>query len=139
MTASPACSAGDDLLCQVATRLAAMTELRDDLARTAADDFVILMGHHEATAVEACARRMLETVRDPFTVAGQGIFLAASIGIASVGSTEGPQDPLHAAGIAMHPAEGRRSGPVRPVRRRHRGGDIAAATAGRGTAWCHGT
>jgi diguanylate cyclase (GGDEF)-like protein len=74
---------GDELLCQAADRL------RDRvggarLARLGGDEFAVLVLDAEdvALAAESTARRVIEVLAEPFRVAGQLVFVSASIGVA---------------------------------------------------------
>src|SRR5207237_1427981 len=75
--------AGDALLVQVAARVRDCLRVEDTLGRMGGDELAILMedvaGEEHATAV---AERVLEALRDPFTIEGQPLFATASIGIA---------------------------------------------------------
>ncbi|MBD2261037.1 EAL domain-containing protein [Pseudanabaena sp. FACHB-2040] len=74
--------AGDCLLVQFASRLERVIRPTDLLARLGGDEFVLLLedinGLQDAVHI---ANRILEELRSPFTIAGQEVFLTASIGI----------------------------------------------------------
>jgi diguanylate cyclase (GGDEF)-like protein len=75
--------AGDDLIRQVAERLAGQLRAVDTLARLGGDEFVALLpdldGEADAVAV---AERLIHTLDAPFHVAGTDVFVSCSIGIA---------------------------------------------------------
>jgi diguanylate cyclase (GGDEF)-like protein len=115
-------AAGDELLQQVAARLAAAARTGDTVARLGGDEFALLL---EAPAGQAEARavgeRILAALREPVVVAGLPMEARASVGIA-VGSRDQdgrgddaePLDPdrlLREADVAMYAAK--RSGKTR--------------------------
>ena len=75
--------AGDDLLVQVAQRLALVTREENTLARLGADEFGLLLDEiahaHDAGLV---AERLLSTLGEPFLLLGQEVFASGSVGIA---------------------------------------------------------
>ena len=78
-------AAGDELLRQVAARLAARTRSSDLLARHGGDEFMLLLGDLEGDAratAERVAHGLLATLEQPFTLEGHEFEIAASIGIA---------------------------------------------------------
>jgi diguanylate cyclase (GGDEF)-like protein len=79
-------AAGDELLRQVAGRLAERTRATDLLARHGGDEFMLLLadldGDARATAGRV-AHDLLETLERPFTLEGHEFEIAASIGIAA--------------------------------------------------------
>ena len=76
-------AAGDELIRQVAQRLRAAARDQDTVARLGNDKLaVLLVGLSDRIAVLQMAERMLESVRDPFHVAGAEIFTSASMGVA---------------------------------------------------------
>jgi diguanylate cyclase (GGDEF)-like protein/PAS domain S-box-containing protein len=75
--------AGDALLIQAATRLAAAIGPEDFVARLGGDEFIVLSAER-LTAVQALAKgeRLIEVLRQPCEHAGQTIATRASLGIA---------------------------------------------------------
>jgi diguanylate cyclase (GGDEF)-like protein/PAS domain S-box-containing protein len=75
--------AGDDLLCEVATRLKNSVRGHDTIARQGGDEFIVLLdqldGHLGATRV---AQKILDAMRAAFSVGGQDQHVSGSIGIA---------------------------------------------------------
>ncbi|MCU1269085.1 MAG: hypothetical protein JWN74_379 [Acidobacteriaceae bacterium] len=116
-------SAGDELLIQVAKRLAACFRETDTIARSALEtnsklthDGLARLGGDEFTALLddvtepsdaiRIARRILDKIAHPFNIGGQEIVVSASIGIAaSSNSYEGADDLLRDAEIAMYRAK----------------------------------
>src|SRR6266508_3973965 len=76
--------AGDQLLCDVAQRLAGCLRDGDTLARMGGDEFTVLMpGIADAQVAEAVASRIESRLEPPFELPGQSVFVTASIGIAT--------------------------------------------------------
>jgi diguanylate cyclase (GGDEF)-like protein/PAS domain S-box-containing protein len=108
-------AAGNELLIAVARRLSDVVRNEDTLARAEGDDwdsvarldgdeFSLLIGdlqhYHDAAKV---ARRLLEEMRKPFRVAGQEVFVSASLGMALAPLDGEDTDTLiKNAGAAMH-------------------------------------
>jgi diguanylate cyclase (GGDEF)-like protein/PAS domain S-box-containing protein len=108
-------TAGNELLISVAARLAEVVrgddtlarnddDSADALARLDGDEFSLLISelsqYHDAARV---ARRLLEALRKPFHVAGQEVFVSASIGLALYPlDGEDAETLIKNAGAAMH-------------------------------------
>jgi diguanylate cyclase (GGDEF)-like protein/PAS domain S-box-containing protein len=74
---------GDVLLKQVAFRLRNQLHIDDTVARLGGDEFaIVLTSALDANAVAMTARRILNTLQQPFVVEGQVLEVGASIGIA---------------------------------------------------------
>jgi len=100
-------TAGDTLLVQVAERLQRCLRPGDTIARLGGDEFAVLLetGNIEATLV---ASRLLETVSEPFDVAGHAVAIQASIGVVELAADDDPvsADTLLAhADLAMYAAK----------------------------------
>ena len=75
--------AGDQMLAQVGQRLRANTRPDDLVARLGGDEFVLALLRLEDTEQAAqAARRVIDALAAPFTVAGAEVFIAGSIGVA---------------------------------------------------------
>jgi diguanylate cyclase (GGDEF)-like protein/PAS domain S-box-containing protein len=101
--------AGDQLLCDVAQRLAGCLRDGDTLARLGGDEFTVLMpaiaDAHDAVAV---ARRIESRLKPPFELPGQSVFVTASIGIATgVALQDRSEALLRDADGAMYEAKAR--------------------------------
>ncbi len=102
-------AAGDELLVQIARRLARLMRSTDTTARLGGDEFVILLeGVVDLQDVRTVAERVLQSLKQPVEVAGQKIVPSASIGIV-FGETyyERAADILRDADIAMYRAKER--------------------------------
>jgi diguanylate cyclase len=90
--------AGDEMLRETAKRLRTMATQGETIARTASDEFAILVpasaSRTDAAAnAEALARRLLTSIQQPYTYKGQQIHLSASIGIALYPDAREPGAP----------------------------------------------
>lgn len=76
-------AAGDELLQQIARRLAAVSGPTDTLARLGGDEFAIICQRvADAQSAESLAGRLMEAIRAPFSVEGRSLYVASSAGIA---------------------------------------------------------
>lgn len=102
-------AAGDLLLAAVADRLRGSLHELDTLARLGADEFAVLVetgasGQQQASTAQA----LLETLAQPFAVAGQEIFVSASVGISCFPEDGDEEETLLAhADAALHRAKER--------------------------------
>ena len=98
--------AGDELLKEVAGRFANVVRANDTLARLGGDEFAILVdGASEHHALNV-ARRLLESLGEPVSVAGRELTLAASIGVVMHPGGVGSSDELiRHADVAMYAAK----------------------------------
>ncbi len=101
-------AAGDELLVGVARRLQACLRPTDTVARLGGDEFTIMLDEvsGEADAVRV-ATRILDAIREPFTICGRSVFVTASVGVvlARAGRDEVDQ-VLRGADLAMYQAKG---------------------------------
>ncbi|MFL6673654.1 MAG: EAL domain-containing protein [Massilia sp.] len=90
--------AGDQLLQQVAPRIAASLPRTDTVARTGGDEFVlVLTGRRDERQVAAAVRGILDAVAEPLTLAGQTLCVTGSAGVAAY-----PGDGKDAASLVKH-------------------------------------
>jgi diguanylate cyclase (GGDEF)-like protein/PAS domain S-box-containing protein len=99
--------AGDRLLSALAVRLRGILRPDDTIARIGGDEFALLVREPEAASI---ARRVVDGLRTPFTVADHQLVITASIGIAT-GSD--PGEMLRNADMAMYEAKGAGGGTFR--------------------------
>lgn len=74
--------AGDLMLSAVAQRLGDRTRHSDTVARMGGDEFILVLRNTAANTISSLAETTLETLARPFVLAGQEVFLTASIGVA---------------------------------------------------------
>ena len=99
-------NSGDRLLQEVADRLTGCLRSGDTVARLGGDEFVVLLedvaGPHE---VAGAARRIADTLQDPFVLDGHDLLVTASIGVVLDSPGEKSLDEeglLRAADVAMY-------------------------------------
>jgi diguanylate cyclase (GGDEF)-like protein/PAS domain S-box-containing protein len=100
---------GDELLVQVAERIAACLREPDTLARFGGDEFVALLEDlNDADEALAVTERILAGLRHPFPVAGRDLTVSCSIGIViGDGSAVDPDECLREGDVAMYRAKSR--------------------------------
>ena len=101
-------AAGDALLVEVAARIRGCLRRPDTAARLGGDEFAILIeGVDSATEAEHVARRVIDVLREPFTVSGTSVIVRASLGIAVADNTDANAASLmRQADVAMYVAKG---------------------------------
>jgi diguanylate cyclase (GGDEF)-like protein/PAS domain S-box-containing protein len=108
-------AAGDELLTAVAERIRACLRRQDTAARLGGDEFGILLEDADRPLAQEVAERILDALRQPFTLATRQLFVQASIGIAMSGEegdsrTATADDLLRNADAAMYTAKARGRG-----------------------------
>src|SRR3954452_21356191 len=98
---------GDQLLREAGARLDTCLRPEDTVARTAGDEFMVLLETVRNTAeVVAVSDRLTEALAPAFQVDGDELFLSASIGIAiGRGGRDRAEDVLQNADVAVHRAK----------------------------------
>lgn len=103
--------AGDALLCQVASRLTGAVREGDLVGRIGGDEFVVLLSRtRDGEESIDVARRIRDTIAQPYDVATREIVIGASVGIALAGADLDAAALLRHADVAMHSAKRRRDG-----------------------------
>jgi len=98
--------AGDELLRQVAGRLASVVRDEDTLARLSGDEFALLVtGSDDVRSIDAVLRRMLMQIDEPFAVDGHPLVVSASIGFTVSGGSEDAETLIRQADEAMYVAK----------------------------------
>jgi diguanylate cyclase (GGDEF)-like protein len=101
---------GDEVLRECSTRLAGLLAAGDVLARHGGNEFIAVQLRSSRAAAARLAGAMLDSMRAPFLLGGQRVFLSASVGIAMLPA--GPCSPpqlMQMAQVAM--AAARANGP----------------------------
>ncbi len=99
--------AGDELLCAVAQRLDAIVRDADALGRIGGDEFVVIVSEFSPDASpEVIARRLLEALKEPFTLESsrRAFSVSASVGIAA-GERSTAEELVRDAEVAMYRAK----------------------------------
>ena len=98
---------GDSVLKHLACRLRNAIREGDKIGRLGGDEFVIIQfGNEQPKEATALATRLIELVREPFTIDNQKLVIGASIGIAVAGGDyQGAEQLLRAADLAMYRAK----------------------------------
>jgi diguanylate cyclase (GGDEF)-like protein/PAS domain S-box-containing protein len=97
---------GDEVLRHVASILATSIRSGDTAARLGGDEFALLLEEAASTAeVEALVGRVLQELREPMDIAGQSLFVRASIGIASNTHSTDASELLQLADLALYEAK----------------------------------
>jgi diguanylate cyclase (GGDEF)-like protein/PAS domain S-box-containing protein len=104
---------GDDLLQQVSTRLQTVLRASDTIARLGGDEFAILLPNARVQGATGVAQKILRALEDPFTIGGQEITVAASLGITACPDHGlDPATLLRCADVAMYVAKRNKGGYV---------------------------
>ena len=96
---------GDDLLIEVADRLASLVRAEDTVARLGGDEFVIVCSDASLEQSKVLADRVLAGLRTPITVGTHTIELSASVGIALTTPGMTPTELLRMADVSMYRAK----------------------------------
>ena len=95
---------GDQLLCEIATKLSRCVRPQDVVARLSGDEFVVLVaGFDDFAIVESICANVLGIFAEPIAVGGRFLSVTASLGVSSFprhGSTV--EELLNAADCAMY-------------------------------------
>jgi diguanylate cyclase (GGDEF)-like protein len=76
-------NAGDDVLREAASRMQATLRASDTVARLGGDEFIAILPAVETPeAAGIVASKILQCLQAPFTIAGQAVYVTASIGVA---------------------------------------------------------
>jgi diguanylate cyclase (GGDEF)-like protein len=99
-------SAGDQLLIEVANRIAPKVRVQDMISRVGGDEFVFLGDVGEPTDAAALAEKLLILIREPFEIDGRELSMSVSIGIAMYpGNGANQHELLTNADAAMYHAK----------------------------------
>lgn len=98
---------GDELLKIVAHRVKDVVRTEDTVARLGGDEFTVILKYlQDESYASRVAQNIIQSMRDPFIINGQEIFISASIGVA-VGNADNcdPQTLTKQADIALYRAK----------------------------------
>jgi diguanylate cyclase (GGDEF)-like protein/PAS domain S-box-containing protein len=96
---------GDQLLIDVVKRLQGLLPAEAVLARLGGDEFAVLTGDVDRAALETLATRLIETLSQPYPLAGHTIHVGASVGlVAAEDMPESPEAALRKADLALYHA-----------------------------------
>ncbi len=106
-------AAGDEMLLGIARRLGTSLRAGDTAARFGGDEFVILLEQMDSPRYAiTVAERLLEALREPFSIGGREVFTTPSIGITfSNAGYNHPDELLRQADAALY--EAKRKGKAR--------------------------
>jgi diguanylate cyclase (GGDEF)-like protein len=102
-------SAGDELLCHVAQRLARLVRRQSLVARFAGDEFVIASFGPDAARISAVRRRAVAALGRPFALSAGSVRLQASAGIAVSAADSTVENLIHEADLKMYRAKASRA------------------------------
>ena len=107
-------AAGDQVLRQAARRMAESVRCGDTIGRWGGDEFLVIAERLEhPSAVEDLAERLRGSLREPISVAGVPLTVAASVGVAHLDEHPTRDQLVHAADLALQQL--RRSRTDRPL------------------------
>ncbi len=99
--------AGDQLICEVATRLKKAVPATDFVARLGGDEFAILRDCSDGKDVDGLLDLILSCFRDPFPIHGQLVEASGSTGLALSDPSRPFEDLMREADIALYEAKAR--------------------------------
>ena len=96
-------AAGDEVLLEVASRLAGLLRVDDTVARLGGDEFTVLLPSTDQAGACEAAERILDVFKRPFTARGQHTFVSASCGVVIADEhSADPETLLRQADLAMY-------------------------------------
>jgi diguanylate cyclase (GGDEF)-like protein len=85
---------GNTVLCEMSRRLTSILRAEDTVARVGGSELVVVVAVTDEHVVGPLMRRLQHTLDEPVTVAGKGIRLHASLGVALAEDSEPAEDLL---------------------------------------------
>ena len=98
-------AAGDELLVAFAERLRSNVRPEELPARLGGDEFAVLLEAGGRDVAVEVAERLVEAVKNPFSIHGRRLAVRLSIGIAPASSASGVEELLANADVAMYAAK----------------------------------
>jgi diguanylate cyclase (GGDEF)-like protein len=98
-------AAGDQLLVAVASRMRSLLRPADFLARLGGDEFVVLCAGIQGFEAAQVQQLLSGAFTEPFLVAGRGLRVAISVGVAELGPGTDPSIALRDAATALNAAK----------------------------------
>jgi diguanylate cyclase (GGDEF)-like protein len=98
-------AAGDELLVTFAERLRGNVRPEELPARLGGDEFAVLIESGGLDTAEDVARRLVTTVKNPFSIHGRRLSVRLSVGIAGARDAAGVEELLANADLAMYAAK----------------------------------
>jgi diguanylate cyclase (GGDEF)-like protein/PAS domain S-box-containing protein len=98
-------AAGDELLRAAAKRLLGCVRDGDTAARLGGDEFAVVAASGNPRHAVSAGQRIVDVLRQPFTVTGNDVRVSASVGIAHRNGVASAEDLLRDADIAMYVAK----------------------------------
>ncbi len=99
---------GDEVLRQIARRMAGLKRHPDILCRLGGDEFILLMPNTTSAQALQVAQRFIQNLTKPFKISGLDYHLQASFGIASSQGQTSLEELMHRADQAMYVAKQRK-------------------------------
>jgi diguanylate cyclase (GGDEF)-like protein len=99
--------AGDQLLVQIGQRLVSLFRVEDTVARLGGDEFVALIqGFDNPDLVISIANRILNSMKEPFMLGRNSIYISVSIGVVIANSSyQSASEIIRDADVAMYEAK----------------------------------
>lgn len=99
--------AGDTAIVEAADRVRRTVRTQDTVARLGGDEFVVFLENVTGMIdAEIVAERVVSTLRQPFVISGEEMFLSASVGLALSEPDQDASSMLRDADIALYEAKG---------------------------------
>ena len=97
---------GDDLLYQYSLRLKNIIDSENSLCRYSIDEFILYCTDYNELYISLMIKKILSTVKDPFILSGEKVYITISIGVAILyGSDSSSHNFIKKANIALHNAK----------------------------------
>lgn len=102
---------GNELIVEVSSRISGCLENQDTLARLGSDEFTVLINCTDIPdRAESVAQAIMTSVRQPFVIDSETVYVTASIGISVAEPNTSPDMLMRQADVAMHNAKQKNCG-----------------------------